>query len=207
MKFVILDSRSITDKIKAGQEPVRFNESQSILRVNDKNADLLVNYKKYTDDEILTLDRNVLAESLRPVVSTSNPLPFASKVLENGKRLFQRVEGKEFQVTVSETPKVLDFQVPYSVVKFNEIEIIGAEAGDKIKLNILDDDNGTITGVPKFNLNTFGGKTSLVNLAPGFYKRKSAYDADLNGNMYISIEYETVSDKTVYVNYILHEIV
>lgn len=207
MKFVIIDTLSLTEKIKAGQEPVPFNEHQSVLRVNEKNADILLDYKKYTAEEFLNLDKSLIAQSKKTETKTSSQLPFATKQLENGKKLFQRVEGSEFELTVANNDNVLEFQVPYNNVKFNELEVINGELGDKVQLNILDDDHGTISTIAKFNLNTFGGKTSKVNVKPEYYQRKSNYDADLFNGMYIQIKYETVSDKTVYINYILHEIV
>lgn len=139
-------------------------------------------------------------KGLNAITVESSP-PFLSKILPNGKKLFSRVHGVEFSVTTGSNN--CEFSIPYPAVKFNELEIINAEIGEKATLTIKDDSNGTYTTIPNYTLNTFG---NAVNIAEKYYKRKSDYDADLYLNMVIHINYTSLSNKTIYVNYILHEV-
>lgn len=134
------------------------------------------------------------------VIVDSSP-PFAAKVLPNGKKLFSRVKGEEYSLSAGSN--TLDFAIPYPQVKFNELEIIGCELGDNATLRIKDDASGTYSTVPNYTLNTFGEN---VYMAKDYYHRASSYDADLYYGMRIYIEFESESAKTVYVNYILHEL-
>jgi len=127
--------------------------------------------------------------------------PFTSKVLKSGKKLFQRVYGTSESLTGGSN--TFDFEIPYTQVKFNEIEIIGAELGDNCNLKILDNAAGTTSTIPNFELNQFGFN---VNIRPSYYKRSSNYDADLISGMKIKVEYNSQSAKTIYINYILHEV-
>ena len=138
-------------------------------------------------------------------VEVSSSPAFQAKTVGD-KKLFQRVEGAEFAVTISGNPNILNFTIPYVSCKFTGLEILGGESGDKVKLNILDTDTGTVSTVPNYVLNTFGGKHGLVNISPDFYVRESRYDADLFIGLKISVEYTSISDKTVYINYVLHEL-
>lgn len=161
---------------------------------NSDDADFEANYLPTSNAKIG--DKSITTIKEEPA--------FASKSFE-GLSLFQRVEGVEFDVTTAANDNTLEFVIPYAQCKFTGLEIINGELGDKVSLNVLDDDSGSISGVPKYNLNTFGGKESLVNVAKDYYVRESSYDAQLYSGLYICIKYRTVSDKKVYVNYVLHE--
>jgi hypothetical protein len=62
-RFVIIDNNLITEATKGGQHPAPFNETQSIIRVNTDNEDNLKEFVKYTDEQLLALDRNEVAKS------------------------------------------------------------------------------------------------------------------------------------------------
>jgi hypothetical protein len=126
--------------------------------------------------------------------------PFASKQVD-GKKLFQRVHGVSESLSAGQN--TFEFVVPYAQVKFNEIEIVGAELGDFCDLNILDSATGLISTIPNLKLNQFGFH---VNIRPVYYQRASNYDADLYGGMKISVTYNSQTAKTVHVNYVLHEV-
>jgi hypothetical protein len=130
--------------------------------------------------------------------------PFASKTV-GSLGLFNRTHGKSFALTTGGNPNVCDFEVPYNQVKFNGVEIVGGELGDKVSLKIIDTDGDPTT--PYYSqdavLNQFGFDVYIVS---DFYRRESRYDADLYKDMRIRIEYTTQSDKTIYVNYMLHEL-
>lgn len=128
--------------------------------------------------------------------------PFSSKVLANGKKLFVRNHGQEF--AASSGSNNIDFSIPYAHCKINEMEIINAEIGDKVNFKVLDSSTGTYTTVPYYQLNQFAYN---LNVPEKYYKRSCSYDADLYINMIIRIEYTSVSAKTVYFNYVLHEVV
>lgn len=133
-----------------------------------------------------------------PIVATP---AFADKKLTDGKKLYARTHGKSFQVSIG--ANTLDFDVPYNTCKINGIEIINGEIGDKVDLFVLDDDSGSYSTIPNFVLNQFGFD---ANVAKDFYNRESKYDADLYLNMCISVTYYSTSSKTIYINYLLHEV-
>lgn len=130
-------------------------------------------------------------------------VPFADKVLPNGKRLYVRVHG--ISASVSGAPDNIDFVIPYAACKITGLEIINGAVGDTCNFKVLDTPSGTISGVPNAVLNQFGFN---VNVAKDYYKRESSYDADLIQNMTIRIEYDSVATlpAPVYVNIILHEV-
>lgn len=155
------------------------SESEAVELLSDPDIAAKINYK-----------RNIEESS-----------PFAAKVLKNGKRLFSRVQGESYALLVGENSLI--YTIPYPEVKFNEIEIVGAEVGDSCSLEVLDDANGSYSGIPNLSLNKFGDK---VQLGKDFYCRKSNYDADLYLGMQIKVTYTSVSAKNVGINYILHEV-
>lgn len=131
---------------------------------------------------------------------TKSPV-FGEKTI-NGKKLYVRDHGASFALSAG-TNDTLNFNIPYDEVKFNGIEIIGGEIGDKVDLKVWDTPTGTISTIANYVLNQFGYS---VNVAKDYYHRESKYDADLIKDMKIEIEYNSVSAKTVYVNYLLHEL-
>lgn len=154
------------------------------------------------------MDAVVAAHTGKPLDKTESvrvseapaPNPFASKIIGD-KGIFQRVHGESY--ALSSGSNVIDHSVPYPQIKFNEIEIIGGELGDTCNLKILDTSTGTYTTIANYQLNQFGFN---VNVKPDYYQRSSNYDADLFQGMRVYIEYASVSAKTVYINYILHEL-
>ena len=177
-------------------------------RIDTAGDDLNVVFKDaLSAGDKTILDGLVSSHQGEPVPATTKQVtvgsqpPFAAKQLSNGKKLFSRVHGESYSVTAGSN--ILDYSIPYPQVKFNELEIIGAELGDIATLRIKDDSTGTYSTVPNYTLNTFGVD---VNCAKDYYDRSSNYDADLYYGMRIYIEFESVSAKTVYINYILHEL-
>ena len=146
-------------------------------------------------------------DGIEPVPS-SDPLEvhvngqpaFADKTVD-GKSLFNRTEGKSF--ALSSGANTCNFVMPWPIAKFNGVEIIGGELGDVVNLKVLDSTTGTYTTIPNYQLNQFGYS---VNVRPDYYVRESTYDADLFLGMQISIEYTSSSAKTIYFNYMLHEL-
>lgn len=128
-------------------------------------------------------------------------LPFASKTLPNGKKLYKREHGIQQALTTGSNNIV--FTVPYPWVKIIGMEIIGGTILDKCDLNILDSTSGTYSGVANYKLNQFGFN---VNVSADCYEEQNAYDADLYYGMQIQIVYTSVSDKTIAINFNLSEV-
>lgn len=133
-------------------------------------------------------------------VSVEQNPPFAAKKIGT-KKLYNRIHG--VSQTLSVGFNVIEFDTPYPEVKFNEIEFLNGEFGDKVNLKVLDDDQGTYSGIPYYPLNQFAFN---ANVRKDFYNRKCTYDADLYLNMTVYIEYTSVSAKDIYVNFMLHEL-
>lgn len=208
---VASDTLNATVSIDRLEEEIRGSSIVTALDGINNSADVLdiIFKESISGTDQTTLDGLVGAHDGTPledpvvpteVIVDSQPA-FTAKILPNGKKLYSRVHGKEFAVSAGSN--TLNFSVPYPAVKFNELEIIGCEAGDKVTLKILDDSSGTYTTVPNSLLNTFG---TDVYVPKDYYSRASSYDADLYQNMVICIEMNSVTAKTVYINYILHEL-
>lgn len=225
MKYIIIETENITqdvlDALNGDQitsPEIIYIENPSIDPPNpgiksnysylntDTNYPIgFAGYKKLTEDEfnsaVTQIKTTGFFETKIKEKINSTTQPFASKILADGKRLFQRVHGISEALSVG--VNTINFNIPYPQVKFNEIEIIGSELGDTANLNVLDTPTGLISTVPNFKLNQFGFN---VNIKPDCYLRSSNYDADLFQDMKISIEYNSQSAKTVYINFILHEV-
>jgi len=129
-----------------------------------------------------------------------SPSPFGPKEID-GKKLYKRIHGTRPSLTTG-TNEVL-FTVPYAWVKITSLEVVGGELGDYASFYILDSSTGTYTQVPNSILNQFGYAT---NIAKDAYQQRSEFDADLYINMQIKIIYNSVSNKTIGLNYILTEL-
>lgn len=126
---------------------------------------------------------------------------FSAKTLPNGKKLYKREHG--IQSTLTTGVNTVTFTVPYAWVKIIGLELIGGETLDTVDFFVLDSTSGTYSGVPNYTLNQFGFN---VNVAPGEYKENNNYDADLYSGMQIKIVYNSISNKTVGINYKLNEV-
>jgi hypothetical protein len=141
------------------------------------------------------------------------PLPFASKELPDGKKLFRRVHGFKVQL-VANGDAVGTFTIPYASAKINEAEIVNAPAGLTVDFEVLDTDQGTIqiskgvppgSAVPNLMLDKFGHD---VNVAAVHYNDKSPYDADVIQGMKIRVTLKNPTNSTdlVGVNIVVHEV-
>lgn len=127
--------------------------------------------------------------------------PFASKSLPNGKKLFKRYHGEQYNVTGG--VNTLLYTISYSQVKIVGVDVINAEAGDRIDLLVLDSITGTYTTVPNYILNQFAFG---VSTSKDFFRQESNYDADLYLGMQIKIVFTSQSDKTIGINFNLSEV-
>lgn len=132
------------------------------------------------------------------------PLPFSSKQLPDGKKLFRRVHGFKMQLVASGNA-TYDFLIPYDECKINEAEIIGCPEGVTCDFKVLDTPSGLLTTVPNYALNQFAFD---INVAKDYYKDHSPYDADLIKDMQIRVilKNSTASTAWVGVNIVIHEV-
>lgn len=131
-------------------------------------------------------------------------LPFASKELPNGQRLYRRKHGYSFSC-LPQAEFTYTIVVPYNIAKINEMEIIGAPQVMAIDMKVLDTAAGTLTGVPNFMLNQFGFD---VQISPDFYRDTSQYDADVYKDMQIQVVFKNPTLLTFagHINLTFHEV-
>ena len=131
------------------------------------------------------------------IILNSVPSPFADK-----SNLVFDGHGVEKNCPIGFTS--IDFLIEENVYKFDAIEIINCAVGDRVMLQIVDDENGSYSGAPFYILNQFG---TNWNLRKDELLKKLPYDAKLYPNMTIRVVYENrTADKIIYVNYDLHEV-
>ena len=153
----------------------------------------------------------VIMGGLSQVKIESQPA-FADKVLPSGGKIYVRDWGEMYSVTQHDwtatdpvdAPDQLILQVPFPHVKLDELEIIGGETGDRVSFHVWNDTAGTYNGAPaNYPFNQFG---FMAGVAPGYFRKKSKYDADLYYGMQIVIDYYSMSAKTIFVNYGFNEV-
>jgi len=160
----------------------------------DNNADYETNYKDNAN---------------KPVGSFYSREPFASKKLKDGSNLFRRKHGIKETILASSEKEIV-FTVPYSKAKINKLEIIDANALDRIDLYVKSPVDAAIAAAygmpPNYLLNQFGFDVVVGEL---LYSDKSDYDADVYAGFQIVVKYknDTSSDKEVGFNLIYHEVV
>jgi hypothetical protein len=126
--------------------------------------------------------------------------PFADKSIGT-KKIYKRVHGIQQSLIVGNND--IFFTISYPWVKITGIELIGGEILDRASFHILDTTTGTYSTVPNFMLNCFGFD---VNMKKDYYSHLSEYDADLYQGMQIKIVYNSISEKTVGINFLLNEV-
>jgi hypothetical protein len=132
-------------------------------------------------------------------------LPFASKELANGKKLFRKKHGYTFTLNASgET--TYEITVPYAACKVMDIDMLWFPEGVTCDFKILDTEDGDYSGVPNYMFNQYGFD---VAIGKDHFSDSSPYDADLYGGMRIVMVFNNISEtsKTVGVNIPFHEVV
>lgn len=177
--------------------------NDSTLITDISNGAVIMSKNNGTSGHIADISDAVnFLKSIDPSVKVVGQPAFADKKTIDGKSLYVRDKGMEFTVSIGANNNK-QCNIDYNTMKFNGVEIIGGEVGDKVNLKVLDTPTGTISTIPNYLLNQFGFS---VNVGPNYYHRVSKYDADLIKDMKIVVDYESVSSKTIYINYILHEV-
>lgn len=144
-------------------------------------------------------ETNFKANSNKSITKLS---PFASKVNDDGKKLYKRVHG--IQQAVIDGVTVINFTVPYTHCKMTALELINGNVLDKADLEVYDRTTNPYLGVPDAKLNQFGYAT---NMRADFHSQVSEFDSDLYSGMIIRITLTTSVARTVGVNYILNEVI
>lgn len=132
-------------------------------------------------------------------VEISTPIinnAFASK----GNHHF-RGTGKKFICAANTTTSCV-FEISYTHVKFNGVNILNGNSGDTCNLKVLDNAAGTFSTVPNYTLDQFGFDWNITDS-----KELLPYVADLYQTMKIVIEYtnNTDSETEIFINYYIHE--
>lgn len=132
-------------------------------------------------------------------------LPFCSKELPNGKKLYRHKYGYSFSLAANGTT-VYNITVPYTACKINEAEILWAPEGVSVDMKIKDTASGTYSTVPNYTFAQYGYS---VMIAADYYKDVSQYDADVYSGMILEFTFNNTSatSKTIGLNMIFHEVV
>lgn len=204
-KWVIIDKENFSsNEIKEKNTPIILGSGQYLIRVDENNEKYFKGYIKFSEDEINLIDKNSLVKIKNKIESKVFQTPWASKVLEDGRKIFRRKHGLQDLIPANSSKSII-YMIPYPVVKIDQVEVINCSALDQIHFKVLDSPNGSYTGYANFLLNQFG---FAVNLSKDFYSDFSNYDAELFVGMQIeTVYYNNDSvDKTIGFNFVLHEL-
>jgi hypothetical protein len=172
------------------------------------DGQLFFKHKLDQDEEQDYVD-NYSATSNKKMGSFYSREPFATKVLNDGSKLFRRKHGVK-ETILANSEKEIIFTVPYVMAKINKLEIIDANAMDRVDLYVnspADAATAAAYGMPaNYMLNQFGFDVVVSEL---LYSDKSDYDADVYAGFQIIVKYknDTNADTTVGFNLIYHEVV
>lgn len=183
--------------IPAEDLPRWAENNEVILNIANGSVNISVN----SGPELSQSEAVDAIKGLSPKLVNSSSFPFATKNLEDGKKIFKRVHG--VQQTLTTSNETIEFIVPYTQAKITGLEIIGANIGDVADFNVYDNAAGTISGTPNLKLNQFGFN---VNISKDFHKETSKYDADLIQGMKLEVDYTGTINQLVCINFILHEV-
>lgn len=130
--------------------------------------------------------------------------PYGSKtIVVNGttKKLYARNVGSQYDVIIG--TNTLTYTATYAWAKMLGVEAINCSALDTVDFKVLDDSNGTYSGHPNLVLQQFA---YTLNLPKDYYQRFSQFDADIYAGMVIQMTYNSVSNKTIAINFLLNEV-
>lgn len=171
------------------------------------NGDLILSKSEDLTGHITDLNSAIdyLKNNLPIKVESAN-LPFGSKILADGSKIFRRVRG--ISASIQNTSINIDFTIPFTKCKITGLQILNATLGSKATFQVLDTAEGLISGYPNAVLNTFGQD---VYVEPGSASYPSKYDADLIIGMKLRIVYDSADEvlnpyRVIYVNFDLHEV-
>ncbi|MDZ4810749.1 MAG: hypothetical protein SGI96_21140 [Bacteroidota bacterium] len=180
---------------------IQFREDAEFyyMKCADSWFSLSCNLLKAADtSEVADFEANFKASGNKPIYSLASP--FASKSY-GSKKLYKRVHGVKLVCIAGSNESI--YEITYPWVKITGIELTWGEAGDTVSFYVLDSTTGLLTTVPNLVLNQFGFN---VNVAKDYYHHKSEFDADIYQTLQLKTIYNSVSAKTVGINFILNEL-
>jgi hypothetical protein len=165
------------------------SDQLQIAKLNDGSNDIQDKVKQW---EYLGNELPSQVEISTPIINNA----FANK----GNHHF-RGTGKKF-ICAANTTTSCEFEISYTHVKFNGVNILNGNSGDTCNLKVLDNAAGTFSTVPNYTLDQFGFDWNITDS-----KELLPYVADLYQTMKIVIEYtnNTDSETEIFVNYYIHE--
>jgi hypothetical protein len=188
------------------------NTPERFELISDINLQILIDNNQTAYDAWLQAKRPIIQASSiiqevkvvsQPEIQVQSQPAFAAKSFNTAqgiKKLYARVHG--IQQALTSGANTIDFTIPYPWVKITGLMVFSGEALDTVDLSIYDTATGTYSGVPNYKLNQFG---FAANISKDSFEWTSPYDADLYQGMIIKITYNSVSAKTIGINYILNE--
>lgn len=133
------------------------------------------------------------------VIQRAEPKPFADK--------HQHVfDGNGFSGTIAgSSTDNIDFVIS-SESDMSGVEILGADIGDKVQMQVIDDASGTYSTIPNYVLNQFGTNWYV---RPDIFVKDLPYSARVYPGMIVRFVYEntSVDSKTLYINLDLHRVI
>lgn len=182
------------------------NDTSYIIRACDSwFAQECLLDKAVNTSEVSEFETNFKTSANKKIIQEIASMPsFGSKTFYFGntlKKLYSRFTGQQFAII--QGANTCDYTVTHAWVKMVGIELIAGELGDTASLKVIDTAQGTYSGVPNYVLNQFGFE---VNVAKDYYARASQFDSDLYPGMIVRLEYNSISAKTIGVNYLINEV-
>jgi hypothetical protein len=150
--------------------------------------------------------------SYKPTGNTS-PLqatyyyPYSAKkfITSSGlvKNLYTRNVGT--QNTVVNGANTINYTATFAWCKMIGMEAINGLAGDYASMYVYDTPAGTYSGTPNLLLNRYGYD---LNIAPGYYEKKSQFDADVYVGMILRVIYTSVTTDSRFlgINFLMNEV-
>jgi hypothetical protein len=166
------------------------NDGVLVVCILDKNPSDIADLNDFTSKYLMRCNS----------VTPQTVSPFSAKKI-GGKGLFKRIHGIKYSCIAG--VNIIEFIIPYDVVKITGLEIINATALDTCDFEIYDRLVNPISGVSGVKLNQFGFS---VVVSKDYYEHSSEYDADLYKDMKIVIRHTASSVCNIGINFILNEL-
>lgn len=160
-------------------------------------------------DDSADYESNFISQANKKMGSFYSREPFATKILKDGSKLFRRKHGIKETILAGNEKQII-FTSPYTKAKINKLEIITANANDRVDLIVkspVDPVVAAAYGMPADTvLNQFGFNVVVSDF---LYSDKSDYDAEVYMGMQVVIVYKNDSnvDSEVGFNLVYHEVV
>jgi hypothetical protein len=180
---------------------LRFEDRDTFYKLfyNDFDCSILKSESPGADQ--VDFETNYKSAANKSVINTVETSPFASKTVQ-GKKLYKRVIGINQELTTGSNNII--YVATLAWAKMKEIQIINCDIGDTVNLIVLDTATGTYSTIPNYPLNQFGFN---VNLPDKFFSQASEFDADIYAGLQLKFVYNSISDKTIRINFIMNEVV